>query len=400
MPILFLGEEQDAGGALDGGRVKAGGADAHHGAAQNDLPGGLYKAAALLGNVLEGSAHAGQAVDGSLQGAAAVGDDTLNNALAFVAGLVDGVAGTGADHVAAHAGGQPAGLHLTAGDGLDLHLLAALGVLDLFGDDLNAVLGGIEGVEQIDGVLLVDLDTVIGLLHAVGDTHQLNALEQLGGEIQHGQVVAVQIRLALGAVDNQLIHLADTAADLHSGGEHGAAHADHTGLTDALQNGLRVLQLLLREGGHQFRGILEVILNDHRHDHIPQGVRSGLNGNDLAGDGGMDRGRDRNRVFTDLLIHLHIVAYLNQGLAGRAYVLYHGDHYLRRRCDDGHGDFRGLHVIGVHAAFKSMGHKLHLFKICRSLTSKNCITTGHILSIIFDIKKVVFTGQVSNNPVR
>ena len=213
-------------------------------------------------------------------------------------------------------------------------------------------------------------------------------------------MVAVQVRLTLGAVDNQLIHLADTAADLHSGGEHCAAHANHAGLTDALQNGLRVFQLLLGEGGHQFRGILEVVLDDHRHDHIPQGVGSGLHSDDLAGDGGMDGGRDRDRVFTDLLIHLYIVAYLNQRLAGRAYVLYHRYHYLGRRCDNGHGNFRGLHVIGVHAAFERMGHKLHLFKICRSLTSKNCITTSHKLSIIFGIKKVFFTGQVSNNPVR
>ena len=55
----------------------------------------------------------GQTVDGSLQRAAGHGDDTLDDGLALIAGLVDGIAGTGADHVAAHAGGDAAGLDFT-----------------------------------------------------------------------------------------------------------------------------------------------------------------------------------------------------------------------------------------------------------------------------------------------
>ena len=50
--ILFLGEEEHAGVALDGRGLKAGGADAHHRAAEDDLARGFHEAAALLGDVM------------------------------------------------------------------------------------------------------------------------------------------------------------------------------------------------------------------------------------------------------------------------------------------------------------------------------------------------------------
>ena len=360
MPVLLLGEEEDAGGALDGGRLEAGGADAHHGAAQDDLAGRLHKAAALLGQIAEGGAHPGQGVHGVLQGAAGDGDDTLDDGLALVAGLINGVAGTGGDHVCAHAGGQPAGLDLTAGDGLDLHLLAALGVLDLLGHDLDAVLLRMEGVEQIDGVLLVDLDPVVGLLHAAGDAHELDAAEQLLGEIEHGEMVAVQVRLALGAVDDELVHLADTALDLEGGGEHGAAHADNAGLADALKYRVGVLELLFRQRLHKGGGVQPVVFNDDGGDHVSQGMGPGLHRHHLAGDGGVDRSGDRRGVFADLLSHLHKIALLDQGLAGSADMLDEGDHNLLRRRDDRDGNIRPFHIVGVHAAMERVGHKLHL----------------------------------------
>ena len=114
MSVLFFGEEQHACGALDGGGFKARCADTHHRAAENDLARGLDEAAALLGEVLKRSADAGESVYGSLEGAARDGDDTLDNGLALIAGLIYRVRGTGADNVAADAGGDPAGLDLAA----------------------------------------------------------------------------------------------------------------------------------------------------------------------------------------------------------------------------------------------------------------------------------------------
>ena len=177
MSVLFFGEEQHACGALDGGGFKARCADTHHRAAENDLARGLDEAAALLGEVLKRSADAGESVYGSLEGAARDGDDTLDNGLALIAGLIYRVRGTGADNVAADAGGDPAGLDLAACDCLDLHLLAALGVLDLFGDDLYPVILGMEGIEKVNSVLLVLLDAVVAVVKAAGNTDELDALE-------------------------------------------------------------------------------------------------------------------------------------------------------------------------------------------------------------------------------
>ena len=190
-------------------------------------------------------------------------------------------------------------------------------------------------------------------------------------------MVAVQIGLALSAVDDELIHLADTAADLEGSGEHCAAHADHAGLADTLKDGLGVFQLLFGEGGQILAGgVLIVVLDNDGHDHVSQGVGSGFYRHYLAGNGGMNRGGDRRRILTDLLTHFYIVADLNKRLAGSAYVLCHGDDYLRRRSNYRNGDLGCFHVIGVYAAFKSMGHKLHLVFFCKEYH----ITSGHKLS--------------------
>ena len=169
-------------------------------------------------------------------------------------------------------------------------------------------------------------------------------------------MVAVEIGLAFGAVDYQLVYLADTAPDLHGGGEHGTAHTHYACLTDTLQDSLRILQLLLGEGRHELRCVLKVVLYNNGHYHVSQRMGPGLDSHDLSGDGGVDRCGDGNRVFADLLIHLHIVPHLDQRLTGGTYVLYHRYHDLGRRRNDGHWNFRSLHIVRVYAAFKSMGH--------------------------------------------
>ena len=217
------------------------------------------------------------------------------------------------------------------------------------------------GVEQINGVLLVLLDAIVGLLDAAGDTHKLDAAQQLLGVVEHRQMVAVQVRLALGAVDDQLIDFTDAAADFERGREHGAAHADNTGFADALKDRLGIVHLLLGQGGQiGAGGVLVVVLDHDGHHHVAQGVRPRFNGHNRTGNRGMDRGRHRGRVFADLLPHGNIVALLYQRFIGGAYVLNHRDHDLWGRGDHSHRDFRCLHVIGMHAALECMGHTLHL----------------------------------------
>ena len=213
------------------------------------------------------------------------------------------------------------------------------------------------GVEQINGILLVDLNAVVCLLDTGGNAHKLDALEQLLGIIAHREMVAVEVRLAFGAVDNELIDLADTAADLERSREHCTAHADNAGIADASENSLGILELFLCQGRQiSAWGILVIVLDHNGHDHVSQRMRSRLYCHDFARHGSMDRCGNRRRIRSYYLPHRYIVTHSHGGLAGRAYVLCHGDDDLRRRCNDGHRNFRCLHVIGMHAAFKSVGH--------------------------------------------
>ena len=360
--VFLVGEEQDARGALDVGRLEIRGDQAHHGAAEDDLLRLDDEAAALLDDVAERSAEAALQVVGLIaHGAAGNGEDTLDAGHAFVAGAVDGVSRLGADDVAADAGRQAAGLDLTVRDGLDLHLLSALRVLDVLRHDLHAVLRGVFGQEQIDGVLLVLLDAVVSLVEAGRDARQLDALEQLLGVVLHGQVVAVEVRLALCAVDDEGIDFAKAAADLERGREHGAAVTDDTGLADAVKDGFGILHLLGRQGREiRAGGVLEVIFDHDRGDHIAQGVGSRLDGDHLAGDRRVDGSGDGCRIVSDLLTHLHIIAHRDQRFAGCADMLHHREHDLRRRSNNGHRDIRRLHVVGMNSAMKLKGHLHHL----------------------------------------
>ena len=220
---------------------------------------------------------------------------------------------------------------------------------------------GVLGQQQVDGVLLVLLDAVVGLVEAGRDARQLDALEQLLRVVLHGQVVAVEVRLALCAVDDEGIDLAKAAADLERSREHGAAVADDTGLADALEDGLRILHLLGRQGREiRAGGVLEVIFDHDRGDHIAQGVGSRLNSDHLAGDRRVNGRGDGCRIVSDLLTHLHIIAHRDQRFAGCADMLHHREHDLRRRRNDGHRNVRSLHVVGMNSAMKLKGHLHHL----------------------------------------
>ena len=124
------------------------------------------------------------------------------------------------------------------------------------------------GIQQINGVLLVLFDAVVALVKAAGYAHQFDALEQLLGVVEHGQMVAVEVRLAFGAVDDELVDLADAAADLEGGREHRAAHADHAGLADAAKDRLRVLQFFPGQRLHELGFVLVIVLDDDGHEPI------------------------------------------------------------------------------------------------------------------------------------
>ena len=142
------------------------------------------------------------------------------------------------------------------------------------------------------------------------------------------------------------------------GREHGAAHADDTGLVDDVR------QILRREavdgvpgpdGG--VLGVLEVVADDDGGDHGAADVGPRLNGGHGAGDGGVDRAA-KARVVADLLAKQNVVALFHQGLTWRADVLGQGNHNLFRRREGLRCDLagQGFHIVGVDAPEKRKGH--------------------------------------------
>src|SRR5699024_652813 len=150
------------------------------------------------------------------------------------------------------------------------------------------------------------------------------ALDDALALLQHEPVVGGDVRLALGGVDDEGAHLPEARADLHMGGEAGAAHTGETGLADDvhdLPGGTRLIVGMGRE--LRAEGVLEVIFNDHRVHHAAAAVGTGLNGHDLAGDAGMDGGAQPGGS-GNLLPHRDLVAHLYDWRAGRADVHGHG----------------------------------------------------------------------------
>ena len=278
-------------------------------------------------------------------------------------GTVDGAGGVDIEHGAADVGGQPAGGHLAAGDGLAQLLLTALGVTAAQGLHHH---GGLllrdDLVHGVDAVLLVVLHADDDLVHAEHLGQELGAADDLLRPLQHGAVVAGDVGLALRAVDDDGADLADAAGDLHVGGERGAAHADDARVLDDLHHLLHAQGVGVGGGLHLFAHlVLKVIVNDRGHDVAAHGIGTGLHGLHRAGNAGMDRSAEAMEL-ADLLAHLHMVPGLDQGLAGRAKVHRHGNDHLSWRSQllDGLFIGCGLHVMGMNAAKESLCHCLHL----------------------------------------
>ena len=182
-----------------------------------------------------------------IHGASRDRDDPLYDRLSLIAGLIDGVASAGRDDRASDSCGQSARFYFPSGYGLDLVLFASLRILHLFGNYLYAVFLGMEGIQDIDCVLLVDLYSVISLVETRGDPCTLNAFEQLLRICAHGNMVTVQIRLTLGSVDYQRVDLSESAFDLECSRKHGAAHSDYPCVAHPLKDRFTVFQFLFSQ---------------------------------------------------------------------------------------------------------------------------------------------------------
>ncbi|CAN3967336.1 SMI1/KNR4 family protein, partial [Dysosmobacter welbionis] len=211
-------EGQDGAGALGHGDVRGVLGHAHHGAAGDQFVCTVLQAAAGVQQAGDGGADGALQVLGLHHAGAGDGDDLAHHGHTGGQGPVDGACGVDVEYGAADIGGQSAGGHLAAGDGLAELFLTALGVAAAQGlHHHGGLLLGNDLVHGVDAVALVVLHADDDLVHAEHLGQELGAANDLLGPLQHGAVVARDVGLALRAIDDDGVHLADAAGDLHVG---------------------------------------------------------------------------------------------------------------------------------------------------------------------------------------
>ena len=257
-------------------------------------------------------------------------------------------------------GGQASGRHLTAGDALDQLLLSTLGVPGPQRLHSDVTLAAHQSTQVLDGILLVGLHTDHAALEAECLHEDAQAADNLLAVLQHESVVSGDVGLTLGAVEEHGVHLANTRADLHMGGEAGAAHTGKASLLHDVDD-LIGAQLGVIGMGNELGapGILEVVLDHHRHTLAAAHIGTGLHRLDLTGDRSVDGGTQTGDL-ADLLTHLDVIAHSNDGLTGSTDMHGHSDDHLlgssaQRRyllvaC-------QLLPVMGMHAAVKALLHR-------------------------------------------
>ena len=203
----------------------------------------------------------------------------------------------GADVLAEHAdvGRQAAAGHFAAGENLDQLLLATGGVLG--GEDFQVVAAPAEGrAHGGDGRGFVVFDADQHRVRLKQLHQDVDAADQRVGLFAHQQIVGADVRLALGAVDDQGVNLLLRAGgEFDRRGETGAAETADAGLADFFQQRGGV-QLAIVRAGLQGGPLLQAIaVEDDGWRRQARNVGEGLraNGADGAGGRGMHRHADQ-----------------------------------------------------------------------------------------------------------
>ena len=343
---------------LDGAAVQSVLGNAHHGAAAEDLIRLAGEAARRLDEVGIEGADGGAEIGGPGYGTAGDGENTLDQGHTAVDRVIDGGAGGHIEHGAAYGSGKPAGRDAPARDRLDKLLFRALGVTDPQSQHLHVPVGG--GTDSFNGLGLILFDADGNALRLQDLPDDPQASQDTLRALPHQTIVGGDIRLALGAVDDDRIHLAQAGGELHIRREARAAHAGDPRLMDdgdQLLGSKLVDAFVLFQVGTQ--DVPEIVLDDHAHTVGAGGRGPHLHGDDRAGNGGVDR-YAQSLAVTDLLTDGHAVAHLDQGRAGSADMLRHGNaDGFRMQGIDGSLAGQLLVALGMYAAKKRTGHKVH-----------------------------------------
>jgi hypothetical protein len=161
------------------GHVQGGHGLTHHRPAQDDLPLGDVRGAGPLQHGTHGGAEGHPVVAGLLDAGAGDGDHPFGEALAGGQDLPQLGQGAHVVHHYADVHGQLARRHFHPQQGLDEHLLGALGVLGLDRLHGDAAVGGQALADGFHGIQLVVLHADDGALGADGAHGQAGAHHQV-----------------------------------------------------------------------------------------------------------------------------------------------------------------------------------------------------------------------------
>ena len=225
----------------------------------------------------------------------------------------------------------------------------------------GGISAGQQALKMLHGVQLIALNADGGLFQAQRFHDKARASDDRLAPLQHEPVVGGDVGLALGAIEDDGVRLADGTAELDVGGESRAAHTRDTGLLDNVDDFLTGQGIhIVPVDDRGVRSIFEIVFDHHGHHHVSTGMGPGLDGHDLTGDAGVDR-RAKTGDLADLLSHGDLVPHGYNGLAGCAHMHRHGDYHLCRSFLQRYHWFalRGLLVFGgVDAAIKLMVHSI------------------------------------------
>lgn len=181
------------------------------------------------------------------------------------------------------------------------------------------------GGQNVDRLGLVILYPDDRFLRAAGEHRAAYALQKFIGHLRHDAEVAGNIRLALRAVDDEIIGVSLPDIEFGKGGERRAAHADDARFRNAAEHAFPVKG---RKGRQTLFLLGKIVLDKDMIAFLARERDMGNDALDRARDGRKDgRGQSLPRLCDERAL-FHLLPRLHDGNGGRADMLAERDIYL------------------------------------------------------------------------